>query len=197
MWHSTAEKKYHLLVTNLDHISYYEGQSLTSTWIFSQVVLQLSLHWFIQFSSVQSLSRVQLFETLRTAACQASLSIINSRSLLKLMSMESVIPSNHLVLSHPLLHPPSILPSIRVFSNESVLCIRWLNYWSFNFSISHSNEYLGLISFMMDWLDLPAVQGPSRVFSSSLVYYTVFKGGLLQAASFPWYTSESYWPESI
>ena len=136
-------------------------------------MLQLSLHWFIQFSSVQSLSRVQLFETLWTAACQASLSIINSRSLLKLMSMESVIPSNHLVLSHPLLHPPSILPSIRVFSNESVLCIRWLNYWSFNFSISHSNEYLGLISFMMDWLDLPAVQGPSRVFSNTTVHWFI------------------------
>ena len=145
MWHSTAEKKYHLLVTNLDHISYYEGQSLTSKWIFSQVVLQLSLHWFIQFSSVQSLSRVQLFETLRTAACQASLSIINSRSLLKLMSMESVIPSNHLGLSHPLLHPPSILPSIRVFSNESVLCIRWPNYWSFSLNITPSNEHSGLI----------------------------------------------------
>ena len=94
-----------------------------------------------------------------TTAHQASLSITNSQSLLKLMSIDSVMPSNHLILYRPLLLPPSILPSIRVFSSESVLCIRWPNYWSFSFSISPSNEYSGLISFRIDWLDLLAVQG--------------------------------------
>ena len=98
------------------------------------------------------------------AAHQASLSITNSQSLLKLMSMESVMPSNHLILCHPLLLLPSIFPSIRVFSNESTLCIRWPKYWSFSFSISPSNEYLGLISFRMDWLDLLAVQGTLKSF---------------------------------
>ena len=111
-------------------------------------------------SSVQSLSHVRLFVTPWTAAHQASLSITNSRSLLKLMSIESVMPSNHLILCCPLLLP-SIFPSIRVFSNESVLHIRWPKYWSFSFSISPSNEYSGLISFRMDWLDLLAVQGSS------------------------------------
>ena len=110
-------------------------------------------------SSVQSLSRVQLLATPWNVACQASLSIDNSWSLLKLMSIESVMPSNHLILCHPLLLPPSIFPSIRVFLNESVLRIRWPKYWSFSFSISPSNEYSGLISFRMDWLDLLAVQG--------------------------------------
>ena len=110
-----------------------------------------------QFSSVQSLSRVRRFVTPWTAASKASLFII--RSLLKLMSIESVIPSNHLILCHPLLLLPSIFPSIRVFSSESVLCIRWPKYWSFSFSISPSNECSGLISFRMDWLDLLAVQG--------------------------------------
>ena len=109
------------------------------------------------FSSVQSLSHVPLFATPLTAARQASLSIINSPSLLKLMSIESM-PSNHLILCHPLLLP-SIFPSIRVFSNESVLHNRWLKYWSFSFSISPSNEYPGMISFRMDWWDLLAVQG--------------------------------------
>ena len=111
------------------------------------------------FSSVQSLSRVQLFVILWTAACQASLSITNSQSLLKLMSIEWVMPSNHLILCHPLLHPPSIFPSIRVFSNESVIGIRWPKYWRFSFSISPSNDYSGLISFRIDWFDLLAVQG--------------------------------------
>ena len=115
-----------------------------------------------QFSSVQSLSRVQLFATPWTAAHQASLSITNSWSLLKLMSIESVMPSNHLILCHPLLLPPSIFPNIRVFSNESVLHSRWPKYWSFSFTISPSNEYSGLISFRMDWLDLLAVQGPLK-----------------------------------
>ena len=112
-----------------------------------------------QFSSVQSLSRVQLFENPWTAARQASLSITNCQSLLKPMSTESVMPSNCLILCHPLLLLPSVFPSIRVFSNESVLHIRWAKYWSFNFSISLSSEYSGLISFRMDWLDLLAVQG--------------------------------------
>ena len=106
---------------------------------------------------VNSLSCVRLFATPWTAACQASLSITNSRSLLKLMSIESVMPSNHLVLCHPLLFPPSIFLSIRVFSNESVLRIKWPKYWNFSFSISPSNEYSVLISFRMDWLDLLAV----------------------------------------
>ena len=94
-----------------------------------------------------------------TAACQVSLSIINSRSLLKLMSIESVRSFNHFILCHPLLLPPSIIPSIRAFSNETVLRIKWPKYWNFSFSISPSNEYSGLISFRMDWLDLLAVQG--------------------------------------
>ena len=111
------------------------------------------------FSSVQSLSLLRLFATPWTAAHQASLSITNSWSLLKFMSIESVMPSNHLILCHSLLLSPSIFPSIRVFSNESALCITWPKYWSFSFSISPSNEYSRLISFRMDWLDLLAVQG--------------------------------------
>ena len=111
------------------------------------------------FSSVQSFSYVWLFVTPWTTARQVSLSITNSRSLPKLMSIESVMPSNHLILCCPLLLLPSIFPSIRVLSNESVLHIKWPKYWSFSFSISPSNEYSGLISFRMDWLDLLAVQG--------------------------------------
>ena len=111
----------------------------------------------IQFSSVQQLSHVQLFVTPWTAACQASLSITNSRSLLKLMSIKSMMPSNHLILCHTLLLLLSIFPSIRVFSNELVLHIRWPNYWSFSFKVSPSNEYSRLISLMIDWLDLLAV----------------------------------------
>ena len=112
----------------------------------------------LQFSSVQSLSHVRLFATPWTAALQASLSITNSQSLPILLSIESVMPSNHLILFRPLLHLPSIFPSIRDFSNESALHIRWPKYWSFNFKISLSNEHPGLISFRMDWLDLLAVQ---------------------------------------
>jgi len=112
----------------------------------------------ISCSSVQSLSRVQLFATLWTAAHQASLSITNSQSSLKLMFIKLVMPFNHLILCRPFL-PPSIFPSIRVFSNESALRIRWPKYWSFSFSISPSNQYSGLISFRMDWFDLLAVQG--------------------------------------
>ena len=118
--------------------------------------LETDVHRFI---SVQLFNHVQLFVTAWMATCQAFLSITNSRSLLKLMSIESVMPSNHLILCHPLLLLPSIFPSIRVFSNESALCIRWPKYWSFSFNISLSNEHPGLISFRMDWLDLLAVQG--------------------------------------
>ena len=110
-------------------------------------------------SSVQVLSCIQLFVIPRTAAHQASLSITDSWSLLKLTSIELVTPSNHLILCHHLLLPPSIFPNLRVFANESALCIRWPKYWSFSFNISPSNEYSGLISFRMDWLDLLAVQG--------------------------------------
>ena len=110
-------------------------------------------------SSVQSLSRVRFIATPWTIAHQASLSITNSRNLLKLISIESVMPSNHLILCRPLLLLPSVFPSIRLFSNESVLGISWPKYWSFSFSISPSNEYSELISFRMDWMDLLAVQG--------------------------------------
>ena len=120
----------------------------------STVPTQLPLEAFvlIQFSSVQSLSRVWLFETPWIAARQASLSITNSQNLLKLMSIESVMPSSHLILCRPLLLLPPIPPSIRVFSNESALCMRWPKYWSFNFSISPSNEHPGLISFRVAWV---------------------------------------------
>ena len=130
--------------------------------------------------SVQSLSRVQLFATPWTAACQTSLSITYSWSLLKLMSIESVMPSNHLIFCRPLLLPPSIFPSIRVFSNESVLHIRWPKYWSFSFSISPSNEYSGLISFRIDQLDLLAVQGTLK----SLLQYHSSKASVLRCSSF-------------
>ena len=131
-------------------------------------------------SSVQSLSHVRLFVTPWTEARQASLFITNSQSLLKLMSIELVMPSSHLILCHPLLLPPSIFPSIRVFSNESVLRIRWPNYWSFSFSISPSDEYSGLISFRMDWLDLLAVQGALK---SHLQHHSS-KASILQRSAF-------------
>ena len=123
----------------------------------------------IQFSSVQSFSHVWLFMTPCIAACQASLSTTKSRSLLKLMSIESVMPYNHLILCRPFHLSPSIFPSLRVFYNESVLCIRWPKYWSFSFSISPSNEYSGLISLgWTGWISLLA-RGPSRVFSNTTV----------------------------
>ena len=130
--------------------------------------------------SVQSLSHVWLFATSWTAARQASLSITNSRSLLKLMSIESVMPSNHLILCRPLLLLPSIFDSIRVFSSESVLHIRWPKYWSFSFSTSPSNEYSGLISFRMDWLDLLAVQGILK----SLFQHHSSKASILLCSAF-------------
>ena len=129
-------------------------------------------------SSVQSLSHVQLFATSWTAAHQASLYFTISQSLLKLMSIRSVMPPNHLILCHPLFHLPSIFFS--VFSNESVLCIRWLKDWSFNFSISPSNEYPGLISFRIDWLDLLAVQGTLK----SLLQHHSSKASILQCSAF-------------
>ena len=132
-----------------------------------------------QFSSVQSLSHVRLFVTPWNAVHEASLSITNSRSLLKLMSIESVMPSSHLILCHPLL-PPSVFLSIRVFSSESVLCLRWPKYWSFSFSISPSNEYSGLISFRMDWLDLLAVQGTLK----SLLQRRSSKASILRHSAF-------------
>ena len=134
----------------------------------------------LQFSSVQSLSHVQLFVTPWTAACQASLSITNSWSSLKLMSIESVMPSNHLILCRPLLLLPSNFSSIRVFSNESALHIRWPKYWSFRFNISPSNEHPGLISFRMDWLDLLAVQGTLK----KLLQHHTSKASILLCSAF-------------
>ena len=123
------------------------------------------------YSSVQSLSCVRLFATSWTAARQASLSITNSQSSLKLMSIESVMPPNHLILCCPLLLLPSVFPSIRIFSNESALHIRWPKYWSFSFSISPSNQYSGLISFRIDWFNLLAVQRTLKSINSSAVSF--------------------------
>ena len=131
-------------------------------------------------NSVQSLSHVRLFATPWIAARQASLSITNSRCLLKLMSIESVMPYNHLILSHPLLLLPSVFPRIRVFSIESILCIRWSKDWSFSFSISPSNDYSGLISFRIDWLDLLAVQGTLK----SLLQHHSSKASILWCSAF-------------
>ena len=133
----------------------------------------------VKDSSVQSLSHVWLFATPCTAAHQASLSITNSGSLLKLMSIESVMPSNHLILCHPLLLLPSIFPSIRIFSNESVPWIRWPKYWSFNVSISPSNECLGLISFRIDWWISLQSKELSRVFSNTTIQKHQFFGAQL------------------
>ena len=134
----------------------------------------------VQFSSVQSLIHARLFATPWIAAHQASLSTTNSRSSLKLMSIESVIPSSHLILCCPLLLMPSIPPSIRFFSSESTLHMKWPKYWSFSFSISPSNEYSGLISFRMDWLDLLAVQGALK----SLLQHHNSKASILQHSAF-------------
>ena len=141
---------------------------------------RVSMSFSRYFNSVQSFSQVRLFVTPWTAACQASLSVNNSQSLLKLMSIESVMPSNHLILCRPLLLPPSVFPSIRVFSSESALPIRWPKYWSFSFSISPSNEYSGLISFRMDWLDLLAVQRTLK----HLLQHQSSKPSILQRSAF-------------
>ena len=135
---------------------------------------------FTSVSSIQSLSHVRLFATPWTAARQASLSVTNSQSLLKLKSIESVMPSNYLLLCPPPLLPPSIFPSIRDFSNESALCIRWPKYWSFNFNISPSNDHPGLISFWMDWLNLLAVQGTLK----SLLQHHSSKASILWCSTF-------------
>ena len=164
----------------------------------------------LQFSSVQSLSHVRLFATPWIAAHQASLSITNSWSLLKLMSIELVMPSNHLILCHPLLLLPSNFPSIRVFSNESVLCIRWPKHWGFSFNISPSNEYSGLISFRMEWLDLLAVQGTlnsllqhhsseASILPCSAFFIVLLQGwghwDLLKEVAIIFITSTTVWPQ--
>ena len=141
----------------------------------------------------QSFSPIWLIVTPWTAACQTSLSITNFWSLLKLMSIESVMPSNHLILCHPFLFPPSIFPSIRVFSNESALRSRWPKYWSFSFSICPSNEYSGLISFWIDWFDLRAVQGTLK----SLLQHHSSKASILWCSAFfivqLWHPYMNYW----
>ena len=138
-------------------------------------------NFFYKFhQSVQLLSPVQLFATPWTAACQASLSITNSRSLLQLMSIETMMPSNHLILCHLLLLLPSIFPNIKVFSSESVFHIRWPKFWSFSFSISPSNEYSGLISFRIDWFDLLAVQGTLK----SILHHHSSKASILWLSAF-------------
>ena len=160
-------------------------------WIITTFTHSVSLfHWFywlrkvfqeqIQFSSVQLLSRVRLFATPWTAALQASLSITSTRSLPKLMSIKWVMPSNHLLLCCPLLFLTSIFPSIRVFSNESAVHMRWPKYWSFSFNVSPSNEHPGLISFRMDWLDLLVVQGTSQESSPT----PQLKASILQLSAF-------------
>ena len=141
------------------------------------------------FSSVLLLGRVRLFASPWTAACQASLSITNSRSLLKLKTIESVIRSNYLMLCHPLLFPPSIFPSIKVFSNESVLRIRLPKYWRFSFSISPLKEYSGLISFRMDWFDLLAVQG---ILKNLLQHHTIGKNQFFTAQPSLWSNSHMH-----
>ena len=135
----------------------------------------------VRFSSVQSVSHVQLFVIPWAAACQASLSITNSRSLLKFMSIQSVMPSSHLIHCRPFPLPPSIFPRIRVFSNESVLHIRWPKYWSFSFNISSCNEYSGLIPLRMDWLDLLVAQGTTL---KSLLQHHSSKASILRCSAF-------------
>ena len=156
---------------------------LQSKWVVSQMWSETrensSTYIYVQFGTVQSLSCVRLFATPWTTACQTSLSITNSRSPPKPLSIESVITSNHLILCRPLLLLPSIFPSIRVFSNESALCIRWLKYWSCIFNISPSNEHTGLI-FRMDWLDLLAVQGTLK----SLLQHHGSKASILWLSDF-------------
>ena len=159
--------KYSIDLCSTCHRNVEEGV-VEFTWVWASHVAQ--------FSSVQSLSHVWLSVTPWTAARQVSLSITNSQILLKLKSIASVMPSNHLILCHPLFLSPSIFPSIRVFSNELVLHIRWLKYWSFSFSISLSSEYSGLTSFRIDWLDHLAVQGTLK----NLLQHHSSKGSILQ-----------------
>ena len=159
---------------------YYVMASIYFCIVLCLLCISIIIRYIPNFSSVQSVSCVWLFVTPWTAARQASLSITNSRSSSKPMSIESVMPSNHLILCHPLLLLPSIFPSIRVFSNESTLCIRWPNYLSFSCNISPSNEHPGLISFRMDWLDLLAVQGTLK----SLLQHHSSKASVLWCSAF-------------
>ena len=152
------------------------GHGMQTKWLLSACTFIGRSH-MRSFSSVQSLSRVRLFPTPWIAACQASLPITNSQSLLKLMPIESVMPSSHFILYCPLLLLPPVPTSIRVFSNESNLCMRWPKYWSFSFSISPSNEHPGLVSFRMDWLDLLTVQGTLK----SLLQHHSSKASILGA----------------
>ena len=147
--------------------SWHAVRTIKSKLIIIVIIINFMIFWMLKLSSVQLLNRVWLFATPWTAERQAFLSNTNSQSPPKPMSIESVMPSNRLILCHPLLLLPSIFPSIRVFSNQSALHIRWPKYWSFSFNITPSNEHPGLISFRMDWLDLVAVQGLSRVFSNT------------------------------
>ena len=164
---------------SVNHYIYYcEQESLRTNGV--AIIDNNRVRNAIQFSSVHSLSCVWLFVTPWTAAHQASLSIANSRSSFKLMSIESIMPSNHLILCHHLLLLSSIFSRIKIFSNKSVLCIRWPKYWSFNLSISPSNEYSGLISFGIDWLDLLAVQGTLK----SLLQHHSSKASILQHSAF-------------
>ena len=163
---------------------------LLSATVYSHLLTK-SVCGFLSFSSVQSLSHLWLFATPWTAARQAFLSITNSQSPPKPMSIVSVMPSNHLVLCHPLLLLPSIFPSIRVFSNESAVRIRWPKYWSFSFNISPSNEHPGLISFRMDWWDLLAVQGSLE----SLLQHHSSKASILRCSTFSQSNSHIHtWP---
>ena len=152
-------------------------------WIRLAHIMMNNLFYSVQFSSVQSLSQVPLFVTPWITAHQASLSITNSWSSPKLMCIESVMPSSHLIPCRPLLLLPPIPPSIRVFANESTLCMRWPKDWTFNLSISPSNEHPGLISFRMDWLNLLAVQGTLKIFSNTTVQKHQFFGAQLSSQS--------------
>ena len=171
---TSAQQRKQAIIT-YTFVSMYQNQQVDIQ-IFFLILLCICL----QFHSVQSLSCVQLFVTPWTAVHQASLSITNSQSLPKLMSIQLVMPSNHLILCRPLLLLPSIFPSIRVFSDESAYHIRWPKYWSFSFNISPSNEHPGLISFRMDWLDLLAVQGTLK----SLLQHHISKASVLQCSAF-------------
>ena len=181
--HSGNREKHSLLVTRLrSSLTCHQQHKVTFSPLANAFKSSNNLIQVIPkyLSSVQLLSHVQLFATPWTAACQASLSITNSQSLLKLMSMESVMPSNHLILCRRLLLLPSIVPSIRVFSNESALHNRWPKYWSFSFNISPSNEHSGLISFRTDWLNLLPVQGPLK----SLLQHHSLKASTLRCSAF-------------
>ena len=159
------------------------GNLISGSFEFSKTSFFSVISWFTycwSFSSVQSLSHVQLFATPWTAAHQASLSITNSRNLLKFRSIESMMPSSHLILCHPLLLMPSVFPSIRVFSNESALHIRWPKYWSFSFNINPSSEHSGLISFRMDWLHLLTIQGTLK----SLLQHHSWKTSIYRHSAF-------------